>query len=171
MSASGWIIDILLVALVLRQIRPRRLTPRSVLLPVLLLVLAGSEYLKAFPTGGNDIVMDVVLLAAGSLFGVVSGLSTTVWRDADGNPMCRAGILAASAWIAGMGIRLAFDVWAQTTAGGADLVHFSHHYSITTANTYATAFVLMAFAQVGLRVGLLQARRTRVERVPAHSLT
>ncbi len=169
MSASDWVVDILLVGLVLRQIRPRRLSSRSVLFPLALLVIAGSEYLRAFPTGGNDVWMDVVLVAAGACFGIVSGISTTVWRDATGNTMCRAGVVAATAWIAGMGIRMAFDVWAHTSAGEADLYRFSLHHSITTVNAYVTAFVLMAFVQVGLRVGIMQARRVRFERAPVPS--
>lgn len=163
MSANDWIVDILLVALVLRQVRPRPLTARSVVLPAVLLAVAGAEYLKSFPTGGNDVAMDVVLVAAGAVLGTVSGLTTSVWRAA-GTLMCRAGVVAAAAWILGMGARMAFDVWAHSHAGGAYLVRFSLHHSITTANAYATAFVLMAFAQVGMRVGILQARRLRMER-------
>lgn len=171
MTATDWIIDLLLVGLVLRQIRPRRLTPRAVLLPAVLLIVAGSEYLKAFPTGGNDVLMDLVLVAAGVVFGVVSGLFTKVWRDAEGKTMCKAGVVAAAAWIVGMGFRMAFDVWAHTAAGGHSLVHFSSQHSITTPNAYATAFVLMAFAQVGVRVGIMQIRRVRFERAPAPSFS
>jgi hypothetical protein len=170
-SATDWIIDLLLVGLVLRQVRPRPLTPRSVLIPALLLVLAGSEYLKAFPTGGNDIPLDGLLVALGALFGILSGATSSVWRNAEGTTMCRAGVVAACAWIAGMGIRLAFDVWAHTGTGRSELLRFSLHHSITTSNAYVTAFVLMAFAQVALRVGILQARRVRAERVPARSLS
>ncbi len=171
MSAADWIIDLLLVGLVLRQLRPRRLTPRAVLLPLLLLVVAGSEYLKSFPTGGNDVAMDAVLVAVGALFGIVSGVSTKVWRDGDGNTMCRAGVLAATAWIAGMGARLAFDVWAHTSSGQLHLLHFSAHHSITTGTAYVIAFFLMALAQVALRVGFLQVRRVRLERLPAPSVS
>ncbi len=171
MSASDWIIDLLLVGLVLRQLRPRRLTPRAVLLPLVLLVIAGAEYLKSFPTGGNDLAMDAVLLAIGAAFGIVSGVSTKVWRDADGNTMCRAGVLAATAWIVGMGARLAFDVWAHTSSGRTHLVHFSAHHSITTGTAYVIAFFVMALAQVALRVGILQLRRIRFERLPAASVS
>jgi hypothetical protein len=129
------------------------------------------EYLKAFPTDGNDLPMDVVLVAVGACFGIVSALTTTVWQDADGRTMCKAGVVAATAWIAGMGLRLAFDIWAHTGGGRGDLISFSLRHAITTANAYATAFVLMAFAQVGLRVGLLQLRRVRFERVPSPSLS
>lgn len=68
-GGAEWIIDILLVGLVLRQIRPRPLTPRSVLFTALLLVIAGSECLTAFPTGGNDVAMDAVLVALGGSSG------------------------------------------------------------------------------------------------------
>lgn len=162
MSASDYIIDLLLIGLVLRQIRPRPLTPRSVLLPAVLLAFAGEQYLKGFPTAGNDLLMEVLLILVGAVFGVVSGLATKVWRDPLSGIMAKAGIVAASTWVLGMGIRLAFDIWANTRSGEASLVRFSVRHSITTANAYSTAFVLMAFAQVILRVGILQYRRIRV---------
>jgi hypothetical protein len=43
-------------------------------------------------------------------------------------------VLTAIAWIARMGFRLAFDAWAHTSAGRADLVRFSSDYAITTAD-------------------------------------
>lgn len=161
-NSSDYLIDVLLVALVLRQIVPRILTPRSVLLPLVLLAFAGSEYLKGFPTTGNDLLMEVILILVGAAFGVVSGLTTKVWTAGSGQVMAKAGIVAASVWVLGMGIRLAFDVWAHTTAGEVRLLHFSIHHSITTADAYSTGFVLMAFAQVLIRVGILQFRRIRL---------
>jgi hypothetical protein len=158
-SASDYIIDGLLVLLVLRQIRPRQLTPRSIVLPIVLLAVAGSEYLKGFPTGGNDLWMDVVLVVAGAAFGVVSGLATKVWIGPEGQIMCRAGVVAATAWVLGMGIRMGFDIWANSHSGLHHLVSFSVHHRITSPQAYATAFVLMAFAQVLIRIGILQARR------------
>ena len=162
MSLGDYVIDILLVALVLRQIVPRALTARSVLLPALLLVFAGSQYLKGFPTAGNDLLMEVVLILLGAAFGLLSGLTTKVWADPARGITARAGVLAASSWVLGMGIRLGFDIWAHTASGEASLVRFSVRHSITTADAYSTAFVLMAFAQVIIRVGILQYRRLRL---------
>lgn len=162
MSFSDYVIDILLVALVLRQIVPRALTPRSVLLPAVLLAIAGSQYLKGFPTAGNDLLMTVVLILLGAAFGLLSGLTTKVWDDPTRGAMAKAGVVAASAWVLGMGIRFGFDIWAHTTSGEASLVRFSVQHSITSANAYSTAFVLMAFAQVIVRVGILQYRRVRL---------
>jgi len=163
MSASDWVIDILLVGLVLRQIRPRVITARSILLPAVLLAVAGSEYLKGFPTGGNDVLMVVILIAVGAVFGAISGTTTRMYLANPGQVVCRAGVVAASVWVLGMGIRMAFDIWAHTTSGEHHLVHFSIHHSITSADAYSTAFVLMAFAQVILRVGILQWRRIQLE--------
>src|ERR1700683_1719617 len=125
MSVTDWIIDLLLIALVLRQITPRALTPRSVLLPAVLLLIAGQQSLKGFPTAGNDLLMEVILIVLGAAFGVVSGLTTKVWADVKGVILAQAGVIAATVWILGMGIRLAFDIWAHTSSGEASLVGFS----------------------------------------------
>jgi len=63
-----------------------------------------------------------------------------------------------------MGFRMGFDIWANTHRGEATLFRFSVHHSITSAQAFTTAFVLMAFAQVFFRVGILQYRRLRFER-------
>jgi hypothetical protein len=146
-TSTDYIIDVLLLALVLRQIVPRTLTERSVILPAVLLAIAGEQYLKGFPTAGNDLAMSLVLIVVVLAFGVVSGVTTRVWKQDSEWVVCQAGVAAATAWILGMGIRLGFDVWAHTSSGGAHLVRFSIQHSITTANAYSTTFVLMAFAQ------------------------
>ncbi len=153
----------------LRQVYPRPLTARSVLLPAVLLAFAASQYLKGFPTGGNDLLMDAVLVLAGACFGILSGLKSKVWSDDSRGVLCQAGAIAAAAWVLGMGIRFGFDIWAHTGSGEASLLRFSLRHSITGADAWSTAFVLMAFAQVLCRVGILQYRRTRLL-PPARSL-
>lgn len=164
MSATDYLIDLLLVAIVLRQIRPRALTSRSLLLPAVLLAFAAAQYLKGFPTSGNDIALYVLLIAAGAACGVTSGLTTNVWRTSAGVIMCRAGVIAAAAWVLGMGIRFGFDVWAHTRSGGHSLISFSIHHSISSADAWTTAFVLMAFAEVLSRLGILHYQRVRLSR-------
>lgn len=159
MSATNYIIDITLILVVLRQVRTSPLTPRSALIPLVILAIAGAQYLKGFPTKGNDLLMDLVLVVVGAAFGIVSGLTTKVWKDSTGQVVCRADIVAASVWVLGMAIRMAFDIWANTASGKKSLANFSVHHSITNAQAYATAFVLMAFAQVLIRVGIMQYRR------------
>jgi len=163
LSVTDYAIDIALILIVLRQIRTRPLTARSAVIPFVILAIAGSHYLKGFPTKGDDLLMDVVLVVAGAAFGIVSGLTTKVWKDAAGHIVCQAGVTAAAVWILGMAIRMGFDIWANTKSGETSLYHFSMHHSITSAQAYATAFVLMAFAQVLIRVGIMQFRRVSLE--------
>jgi hypothetical protein len=163
MSATNYVIDIALIAIVLRQLVARQLTTRSVLLPLVLVALAGLEYLKGFPTAGNDLLLILILIVIGAVFGVISGTTTRVW-DQQGAVWAKAGVVAASVWVLGMGFRMGFDIWANTHGGEASLYRFSRHHSITSAQAFTTAFVLMAFAQVFFRVGILQYRRLRLER-------
>jgi NADH:ubiquinone oxidoreductase subunit K len=165
MSATDYLIDLLLVGIVLRQIRLRALTTRSLLLPAALLALAGAEYLKGFPTAGNDIALYVVLIAAGAACGLTSGLTTNVWRTSAGAIMCRAGGIAAAAWILGMGIRFGFDVWAHTDSAGRSLVRFSIRHSISSGTAWTAAFVLMAFAEVLSRLAVIHYQRIRLSRL------
>jgi hypothetical protein len=47
-------------------------------------------------------------VAAGAAMGAIGGLATRLRLGADGRPLGRAGVLAASMWIGGVGARLAF---------------------------------------------------------------
>ncbi len=164
MSLTDYIVDILLIALIFRQMRARELTPRSVLLPVVLIAVAGITYLHAFTVGGNDLALIVLLTALGIGLGTISGLVTSVWRGTNGSVMARAGIAAAAAWVLGMGFRFAFALYANTASGGEALVRFSAQHAITSAQTWTTALVLMAFGEVLARVGILQLRRLQISR-------
>ena len=64
MSPVDYVIDILLTALVLRQIRRQPLTPGSIILPAVLIVAAGLNYLRPFRIGENDLALLVLLTAS-----------------------------------------------------------------------------------------------------------
>ena len=164
MSLTDYIIDILLISLIFRQMRRRELTIRSVLLPVGLIAVAGANYLHPFTPGGNDITLIAFLTAVGIVLGTLSALATRVWRDQSGSVMAQAGIQAAAAWILGMGFRFAFAIYANSVDGEHALARFSVQHAITGANTWTTALVLMAFGEVLARVLILQARRLYAER-------
>jgi hypothetical protein len=161
MTFIDYVIDILLIAIVFRQMRARPLTAASVLLPVALVAVACLHYLKAFTPRGNDLLLIVVLAAAGIALGLLSGILTDVRRDAEGRVVARAGLLAAAAWVAGMGFRFGFAVWS-THGGAADVALFSMEHRITGEQAWTTALVLMAVGEVLARLGLLQLRRARL---------
>jgi len=159
MSPTDYIIDLLLIGLVLRQIRRRPLTTGSIVLPFVLIAVAGLNYLRPFRIGGNDLALIVLLTAVGTTLGALSGLTTRVWRE-DGAIMSQAGAAAALLWILGMAARFGFAYYS-THSGGAEVARFSFSHDITSTAAWTTALVLMAFGEVLARVLVLQARRIR----------
>jgi hypothetical protein len=161
MSITDYVIDILLIAVIFRQVRPHQLTPRAALLPILLLAAAGAIYLRPpFTLGGNDLALIMILALAGIVLGVLSGLADTVWRDTAGTLLFRATVLSVIAWVLGMGFRLGFAYYAYHS-GGPSIASFSVRHDITGAHIWTTALFLMAAGQVLARLGLLQLRRVR----------
>ncbi len=163
MNATGYIINAILVLLVLRQIRGSRLDLANLVLPVVLVAGAAAYYLRAVPPAGNDIVLDVVLVAAGAVLGYLCALATDLRRGGDGVPFARAGAVAAILWVAGIGARMAFAFSSDHGAGPA-IARFSAAHSITGADAWVAALVMMALAEVTARLITL---RLRARRLPA----
>jgi hypothetical protein len=158
MSVTDYIIDLLLIAVIFRQVRSHELTARSAVLPLILMAVAGVIYLRAFTLRGNDLALIVVLVIVGAALGAISGLADRIWRDGQGRLLAQAGVASVAPWVIGMGGRLAFAYYAYHS-GAASVAGFSIRHDITGAQIWTTALVLMAFGQVLARVGVLQARR------------
>jgi hypothetical protein len=58
------------------------------------------------PGRGDDIALELICVTAGAVMGGLAGLSAHLRLAQDGRAPGRAGWLAASLWIAGVGIRL-----------------------------------------------------------------
>lgn len=165
MSVTDYVIDILLILVIFRQVRPHQLTLRAALLPLALLAVAGIIYLRPVTLGGNNLALIVILAAAGIVLGVLSALADRIWLDQAQQLMAKAGAISVIAWVAGMGFRFGFAYYAYHS-GGPAVVRFSVDHHITGANIWTTALVLMAFGQVLARLGVLQARRIRATHQP-----
>lgn len=172
MTFTDYLIDITLIAIVLFQVRGRRLTTRSLLLPVGIVTYVAFTYLKAVPTAGNDLVLVIGCAAVGALLGGLAGHFTSVTADAEGIPVAKAGLVAAGLWILGTGGRLAFQVYA-THGGGGAIERFSVTNHITSIEAWAAALILMALCEAVVRTGILTFRASTVRRqaVPAGSTT
>ena len=160
MSVTDYVIDILLILVIFRQVRPHELTPRAALLPLALLAVAGIIGLRPFTLRGNDLALILILAAVGIVLGTLSGLADRIWRDEQGRLMFRAGAISVITWVAGMGFRFWFAYYAYHS-GGPAVARFSVRHDITGADIWTTALVLMAFGQVLARLGVLQVRRVR----------
>jgi hypothetical protein len=165
-SVTDYVIDILLIVVIFRQVRPHELTPRAALLPLALLAAAGIIYLRPFTLRGNDLALILILAAAGIVLGALSGLADRIWWDEAGRLLFRAGVISVLAWVAGMGFRFWFAFYAYH-GGGPAVASFSLRHDISGADIWTTALVLMAFGQVLARLGVLQVRRARAVSHPA----
>ncbi len=157
MTLTDYLIDIALIGIVLVQVRGRRLTVRSLLLPIGIVGYVAHSYLHTIPTSGNDLVLIVGCAVLGGTLGGLAGRFTSVSAGEDGVPFAKAGVAAAALWILGTGGRLAFQVYA-THGGGPAIAHFSATNSITSAAAWTSALILMALSEAVLRTGVLACR-------------
>ncbi len=164
MTTTDYVIAAVLILLVVPQIRGTRLTLRNLVLPVVLVAAAAAYYLKGVPTQGNDVLLDVVCVAAGALLGAGCGLFTRFAKDGEGFLVAKAGLAAAVLWIAGMAARTGFE-YSATHGGAHAIADFSRGHSITGADAWTAALLLMALAQVLVRLVTIRVRaRTRSAR-------
>jgi hypothetical protein len=151
-----YLINALLVLLVVRQIREHQLDLRA-----LAVGAAAVMFLHAVPGGGSDIALDLLCLSAGAALGAVGGLATHLRVGADGRPLGRAGVLAASMWIAGVGARMIF-YFAATHGAGPAIARFSVAHHITGPGAWTAALVMMALADVLTRLAVVYLRGRRL---------
>lgn len=157
MTTTDWVIDIVLVLIVFRQMREERLTVRTVLLPLGIIGWAASTYLHHIPTAGNDLLLAGVFAGVGVVFGLLGGLLTRV-RLADGHVRIRASVGAAALWVVSMGFRLGFAVWSSHPSGAVHVAHFSAAHDVTSGQAWVVALILMAFGEVVVRLGTIVVR-------------
>ena len=118
-------------------------------------------FLHAVPSDGGDITLDLLCTPAGAAMGVIGGLATRLRPGPGGRPLGRAGVLAASMWIAGVGARMVF-YFAATHGAGPAIAAFSIAHHITGSAAWTAALVMMALA------GMHPAGSRLPARAPAH---
>jgi hypothetical protein len=165
-NISMYLINAILILMVVRQIREHPLDLRSMAAPVIAVGVAAVLFLHSVPLGGNDIALEAACVLAGAAMGTAGGLATRLRLDADGRPLGRAGWLAASMWVGGVGARLAFAV-AATYGAGPAIARFSVAHHITGAAAWVAALVMMALADVLTRLVIIYLRGHRLAAGPA----
>jgi len=157
MTLTDYVIDLALIGIVVLQVRGRKLTRRTLLLPVVLTGWAALTYLHSIPTAGNDLTLVAVCAAAGVILGTAAGAFTRVTAGVDGSPVAKAGLAAAVLWVVGVGFRFAFQLYA-THGGAAAIGRFSAHHAITSGQAWVAALVLMAIGEALARTAVVAAR-------------
>jgi len=167
-TITMYVINAILVLMVIRQIREHPLDLRSLAVPVLAVGAAAVLFLRSVPVSGNDIVLELACVAAGATMGALGGLTTKLRRGSDGRALGRAGWLAASLWIAGVGARMAFAIAAASGEGPA-IARFSMAHQITGQAAWVAALIMMALADVLTRLVVIYVRGRRLTATPARS--
>jgi len=166
MSINMYVINAILILMVVRQIREHPLDLRSMAAPVIAVGAAAVLLLRSVPAGGNDIALEAACVLAGACMGTIGGSATRLRLDAGGRPLGRAGWLAASMWVGGVGARLAFAV-AATYGAGPAIARFSMAHHITGSAAWVAALVMMALADVLTRLVVIYLRGHRLATGPA----
>jgi hypothetical protein len=156
MTIFDYLLNNALVALVVLQMRGRRLDRRGLVLPLALVGWAASHYLHGIPTVGNDGVLVAAGVIAGLTLGAASARLTRLQLDSDGVVVARATAGAAALWVVGIGGRMGFSLYMQH-GGAPAVIRFSEAHHLTGSG-WVTAMVLMAFVEVVSRTLVLWAR-------------
>ena len=156
MTIFDYLLNIGLISLVVLQMRGRPLDRRGLLLPLVLVGYAASQYLHGIPTAGNDLVMVIGGTLIGGTLGAASAFLTHVSVRPDGVPFAKATGWAGVLWVLGIGSRMGFALYVQY-GGHAAIGRFSMTHHLTPA-AWVTGLVLMAFAEVVSRILVLWVR-------------
>ena len=167
-----YLINALLILLVVRQIREHQLDLRALAVPVLAVAAAAVMFLHTVPGSGSDLTLELACVLAGAVMGAIGGLATRLRLGADGRPLGRAGVLAASMWIAGVGARMVF-YFAATHGAGPAIAAVQHRAPHHRLRRLDRALVMMALADVLTRLAVvwMRGRRLTATATPAAAAT
>lgn len=160
MTTSEYLLNAAFVLLVLRQARERELDRRSVIVPLILMVFVGAQYLHTIPTAGNDLAFIGLLAAVGLTLGLLGGFATHLRAAEGGVALARVGWIAGGLLVLGIGARMAFALAVDHGFEPA-VRSFSVAHQIG-ASAWPTALVLMALVEVSSRIAVVQLRGRRI---------
>lgn len=148
----------LLTAIVFTQLGRRVVTRRRFTIPLIIVVVAGLEYLRNAPTVGDDVRFYIVGAVAGAAFALIASLFVRVEREPTGEIVARTGVMYALVWLIVIGGRIIFAEAATHTSFGHTVGSFSRAESISGSGAWRAMFVLMALAMVLTRLVVLGSR-------------
>ena len=163
MTTSQYLLNAGLLAYILASnLGAHAVTRRRMTLPLVLVAVAAAVFLRSIPTLGNDLVLELIAVAAGVGLGVLAGLLVRVRNDG-GRLFTSAGTPYAALWVFVIGGRVLFAYGADHWYARA-IAEFSMRHQITGADAWTCAFVLMALSMVLARVAVTAARSGLVQR-------
>jgi hypothetical protein len=162
MTTTQYLLNAGLLAFVLwANLGTRTVSRARFTLPLLLVAVAAGVFLREVPTAGNDVGLELAGVGAGAVLGLVAAALVHVERNSRGRLVMRAGVAYAALWIAVIGGRCAFaygaDHWFPRAIG-----EFSMTHSITGADAWTAAFVVLSVAMVLSRLVVVAIGAARI---------
>lgn len=152
MSSDQYLLNVALLGYILwSNLGTRVVTGRRFLIPLVIVAVAGTGYLRHLPALGNDRRLEMAGIVAGVVFGVIAASQVRAGRNAEGRVTTTAGAGFAALWILVIGGRMLFAYGAQHWFASA-MTTFSIQHRISGADAWTAAFVLMALAMLATRV-------------------
>lgn len=163
MSVLDYVLDAILIATIFFQFHGRRLTPRNLAFPVVIVGYFLFRYLHGVPTAGHDLQLVGACVALGLFFGLGAGLFTRVYPQPKGI-YAKAGLLAAAFWTVGVLLRTAFSLYASDGGPSADrhIASVMRSWDITTPRAIVAALLLMVLVEVASRQIIVAVRYLRM---------
>jgi hypothetical protein len=159
---ATYLLSLGILAFVLKTgLGTRELDRRRFTLPLAVVAVAGSLFLRSVPATPADIGLIAVLGAAGVLLGLVAGALMKVRRTGDGSLVTVAGTSYAAVWVAAVGGRLAF-AYSASHWFAPQIASFSRAAGISGSAAYTAAFVTMALTIVLTRVAVTAVKAARL---------
>ena len=124
MTVIDWVLPLLLVLSVVRQLRGKHLTLVSLLWPIGLVVWAAITYVRGFAPSTADLVLVVGCTITGIVLGALAGHYSSVYHAPEGGLMVKSTAASIVFWTLGIIGRLVFARYA-THGGGPTIARFS----------------------------------------------
>lgn len=146
MRLEDYIISMLLMVSIVRQLRGRQLTWFGLAWPIGLVVYAGIQYGRGITDTGNNLPLAIICATIGMLLGLTCGRLSRVYPE-NARTMVRSTGVAAVLWIAGVGTRVVFGLYAEH-GGAATIIRFDVWAHVSGFATWTAALLFMSLLEV-----------------------
>jgi hypothetical protein len=157
MSASVWIINLVVLAAVLEaDLGHRKITRMRLIRPLVIAAVIAAFWIRGVAWSGTGLWVEAAGVGTGIVLGLAAAALMRVYADADGRPWSYAWIPYALLWVAVVGARLWFGYAANHTFP-VQLGTWMFTHQLTTS-ALIDAFIFLALAMVLTRTGSLALR-------------